>query len=79
MKNTAAMKNRETIAHLSNLIEAMFNEVGNLPISDCAKTAVVMIMMGDLTKFNGNRVTFDIPTTAETKNPQQKTCVCVQP
>ncbi len=62
-------KNRRTIEQLSELTEALFNEVGQLPISDCAKTSMVMIMLGDITRRKGNQVTFDI--SAKPEKPQQ--------
>jgi len=54
-------KNRETISTIGDLVEALFNEVSNLPLSDEAKTTLVMIMMGDVLKRNGKYVYLKCP------------------
>jgi hypothetical protein len=56
-----ASQNREVVGTVGNLVEALFDEVSILPLSDGAKAALVTIMMGDVLKRNGNSVFFHLP------------------
>jgi hypothetical protein len=67
-----AQNNRQIIGQLGDLTESLYLEVASLPLSDVAKNALVMVMLGDITKFKGNQVTFNIPTPA--KKQQQEEC-----
>jgi len=62
-----SQKNRETAGTLGNLIEALFDEVSELPFSDGAKTALVMIMLGDILKREGRTIYFTCPPLVSQK------------
>lgn len=57
----ACRKNRELVNTIGDLVEALFNEMENLPLSDGAKHAIVMVMLGDLLKRQGDIVYFYCP------------------
>ena len=54
-------KNREIVTNMGNLVEALFDEVSILPLSDGAKTALVTIMLGDIMKRDGRNIYFHCP------------------
>ena len=54
-------KNREIVTNVGNLVEALFDEVSILPLSDGAKTALVTIMLGDIMKRDGRNIYFHCP------------------
>lgn len=56
-------QNREFVSSIGDLVEALYNEVSSLPMSDQAKHAVVMVMLSDTLKRNGHIVSFQMPTT----------------
>lgn len=53
--------NRELVSTLGNLVEALYDEVSSLPLSDGAKSALVTIMLGDILKRDGRTVYFHCP------------------
>ncbi len=54
-------KNREVISSVGDLVEALYTEVDPLPLSDVAKNALVMVMLGDILKRKGKYVFFQYP------------------
>ena len=56
-----ASKNRETIVQIGDMVEALFDEVYPLPLSDEGKGAMVMIYMTKLFSCKGNLVTLLLP------------------
>ncbi|MCX6744365.1 MAG: hypothetical protein NTX82_02480 [Candidatus Parcubacteria bacterium] len=56
-----AAKNREVVTNLSGLVEVLFDEVSVLPLSDGAKEALVIVMIGDMMKRKGRTFTFNMP------------------
>lgn len=54
-------QNRELVTTMGNLVEALFDEVSVLPLSDGAKEALVTIMVGDIMKRDGQNITFAMP------------------
>ncbi len=54
-------QNREAVTTIGDLIESLFGEVQGLPLSDAAKNALVMIMLGDTLKRQGRTIYFNYP------------------
>jgi hypothetical protein len=54
-------KNRQFVGAVGDLVEALYGEFDMLPISDSAKTAIVMVMLGDLMKRDGAVFYFKAP------------------
>lgn len=54
-------QNREIVTTMGNLVEALFDEVSVLPLSDGAKAALVTIMVGDIMKRDGRTIYFHCP------------------
>jgi len=54
-------QNRKLVGNIGDLVELLYDEVASLPISEEAKSALVMMMMGDMMKRNGSTVTFLMP------------------
>ncbi|HUT51830.1 MAG TPA: hypothetical protein VM658_00420 [bacterium] len=54
-------KNRQFVGAVGDLVEALYGEFDMLPISDSAKTAIVMVMLGDLMKRDGSVFSFNAP------------------
>ena len=52
------MKDREFRSSLGDLVEALYDEVGELPLSDQAKGSLVAIMLGDIICREGRAVFF---------------------
>lgn len=55
------LKNREVISSIGDVVETLFDEMENLPLSDPAKQAMVMVMLGDLLHRKGNVIYFSCP------------------
>ena len=55
-------KNREIVSSVGNMVEALFDEVSILPLSDGAKAALVTIMLGDIFKRDGQTIYFHCPS-----------------
>ena len=49
------------MSSIGDLVEALYTEVASLPMSDQAKHAVVMVMLSDVLKRNGQIVSFQMP------------------
>lgn len=54
--------NREVASTIGNLVEALYDEVSALPLSDIAKGALVTIMLGDILKRSGRIIQFNYPS-----------------
>lgn len=54
-------RNREAVSSVGDLVEALYMEVDPLPLSDVSKNALVMVMLGDILKREGNHVFFQYP------------------
>lgn len=63
MKNCE--KNREAVSSVGDLVEALYMEVASMPLSDVAKNALVMVMLGDILKREGQCVSFQFPPDLE--------------
>ena len=55
------IQNRKAVARLGDIIQELFDEVNVLPLSDTAKTAMVMIMLGDILKIDGRTIYMNFP------------------
>ena len=56
-----SQENIETVCTIGDLVEALYNEVAVLPLSDTAKSALVTIMLGDILKQDGQVIYFQYP------------------
>ena len=56
------MNDREFRCSLGDLVEALYDEVDEIPLSDPAKVALVAIMLGDIMSQDGRAVFFQAPT-----------------
>ncbi len=54
-------ENREVICMLGDLIEALYHEVNELPLSDSAKGALVMVTLSELVSRDGRVFYFQFP------------------
>ena len=54
-------KNRKVVSSIGELVEALYKEVANLPLSEQSKSALITIMMGDVLKRSGRQITFLSP------------------
>ncbi len=54
--------NREVVQRVGDLVVDLSNEVDPLPMSEPAKEAMVMVMVANCLKSQGNIVTFCLPT-----------------
>ena len=50
--------NRKVVISIGNLVESLYDEVSTLPLSDVAKSAMVMVMLGDLLTRKGRVIYF---------------------
>jgi len=54
-------KNRQVATSIGDLVESLYHEVEVLPLSDTAKNALVMVMVGDILKRRGDTIYFNYP------------------
>jgi hypothetical protein len=54
-------KTKEAVLTIGDLVESLYAEVSDLPLSETAKNALVMVMMGDLLKTRGRTIYFNYP------------------
>lgn len=64
-------KNRQFVGAVGDLVEALYGEFDMLPISDSAKSAMVMIMLGDLMKREGAVFYFKTPANMTEPAPEE--------
>ena len=59
-------QNRQFVNLVGNLVESLYNEFDMLPISGPAKSAMVMVMLGDIMQRNGAVISLKNPERLET-------------